>query len=755
MWDNQDFLILVAAGNSGGQGGGSVGSPATAKSVLSVGASLSTKSSFEQNGLNPNNICTVPGQPCTESMASFSSLGPLPSDTRLKPEVSAPGALTWSAMSKANNQYQCPTSVGQQLTKTELNNLVFPTQGTSMATPTTAGNAALVRQYFTDGFYPSGVATRGGGGGGGDDRMLPMGSLLKAMLMNSAKPMNGKHGTKELGGTTAGNSAAVTGTKDRAGIQISRSTPTYSQRNLAGVGLTILDRVLYLKKKKDEDDAIETEEQHSLFAIGEFGNNMMVATSLKTKEEKIYTFHVRPGRPFKVTLVWTDAPGSTAAQRALVNDLDLEVRAGGTLYIPNGFEDSELDTINPFEQVEVYEPTEQIYLVRVVGTQIIQSHSKTLGQPFSLVVTGNFNKNLNLYPFHAPILTSTTSQIIVIGEKNRWVVQGIRLDGRIVVPEGRSSMVLKCEETLVENVVVTSGSDTTLTIEIQKNGWICPGGVVKGIWTTSNGFISEQVQVGVALTKAEAEASGNTVVGADGIVQVAPDTQVERQNICQGFSNVTEKVSAETETESGSEERSSTKGSTFNSSLIENNCLAIEFCQFDKETTECSAKLDGLGGGWIFLIIVLVLGVIGGSIYLVYLYLSTSSQGLDWRNGSRSGGHGGWRGPRGGGGGGGGGGSGVGKKPAAAAVGQLPTAVRVAVPAPEVPVRPSRKKPPLVGKKPLLQSGWKPQIDPSSGDTYYYNAKTGALFVSWSFFFFLSSSLDDEHILFNCCSVVI
>jgi hypothetical protein len=31
-----------------------------------------------------------------------------------------------------------------------------PQQGTSMATPVTAGSALLVRQYFTDGFYPSG-----------------------------------------------------------------------------------------------------------------------------------------------------------------------------------------------------------------------------------------------------------------------------------------------------------------------------------------------------------------------------------------------------------------------------------------------------------------------------------------------------------------------------------------------------------------------------------------------------------------------
>jgi hypothetical protein len=93
MWDNQDFLVLVASGNSGGNGAGSIGSPATGKSVLSVGASLGTASSFEQDNRNPQQICDVQGEPCTDSMASFSSLGPLPNDQRMKPELSAPGKL--------------------------------------------------------------------------------------------------------------------------------------------------------------------------------------------------------------------------------------------------------------------------------------------------------------------------------------------------------------------------------------------------------------------------------------------------------------------------------------------------------------------------------------------------------------------------------------------------------------------------------------------------------------------------------------
>ena len=49
--------------------------------------------------------------------------------------------------------------------------------GTSMATPITAGGLALLRQYFTDGFYPTGVKNSA-------DVLIPSGQLMKAMILN-------------------------------------------------------------------------------------------------------------------------------------------------------------------------------------------------------------------------------------------------------------------------------------------------------------------------------------------------------------------------------------------------------------------------------------------------------------------------------------------------------------------------------------------------------------------------------------------
>ena len=49
-------------------------------------------------------------------------------------------------------------------------------QGTSMATPLAAGSAALVRQYFLEGFYPSGAATPAAA-------FAPSGVLVKAVML--------------------------------------------------------------------------------------------------------------------------------------------------------------------------------------------------------------------------------------------------------------------------------------------------------------------------------------------------------------------------------------------------------------------------------------------------------------------------------------------------------------------------------------------------------------------------------------------
>ncbi len=100
-------------------------------------------------------------------MAYFSSVGPT-FDGRMKPDISAPGMFVISAAGKFN--------------PAEPHCEVIQYAGTSMATPVTAGMASYVREYFVQGFYPTGEKESENG-------FTPSGALLKAMLVHSGRPM--------------------------------------------------------------------------------------------------------------------------------------------------------------------------------------------------------------------------------------------------------------------------------------------------------------------------------------------------------------------------------------------------------------------------------------------------------------------------------------------------------------------------------------------------------------------------------------
>ncbi len=161
IWRHKDYLVLYAAGNAG-PGAQTVGSPGTAKNVLTIGASENNRPDQGDNADEPN------------TMADFSSRGPT-TDGRLKPDVVAPGTwvLSVRAAQAPDGSYWAP-----------FNQDYAYMGGTSMATPLSAGGAAIVREWLNK---ARSIAA-------------PSAALLKAIIVNGATQLPGE----PLGSTNSG-----------------------------------------------------------------------------------------------------------------------------------------------------------------------------------------------------------------------------------------------------------------------------------------------------------------------------------------------------------------------------------------------------------------------------------------------------------------------------------------------------------------------------------------------------------------------
>jgi subtilase family protein len=164
---NQESSICFAAGNAGGKG--TVGAPGTAKNVISVAASESSR----KDGTDGCGVEEADSDSIMD-MAFFSSGGPL-HDGRLKPDITAPGTHIEGAAS------QHAEFDGSGVCGADLANPYFPkgqtlytwSSGTSHSTPQVAGAAALARQFFLN---------------RGEE---PSAALIKALLLNTTTYMTG------------------------------------------------------------------------------------------------------------------------------------------------------------------------------------------------------------------------------------------------------------------------------------------------------------------------------------------------------------------------------------------------------------------------------------------------------------------------------------------------------------------------------------------------------------------------------------
>ncbi len=328
-WDHRDFLAFFSAGN----GGAGLACPATAKNVVAAGGHYQDPYQDEFYG----------------------STGPAP-DGRMGPTVLAP-ACDHAGGNPPPFDYD--TSASLQSGDSGISGapeaiLKEGMCGTSFSSPYAMGAAALVRDYFEQGFHPLGFARE-------SDAIPPSGALVKAALLASGEFL------PNCGSFMQSTSACGQG---MGRVHLGRSLAIAGDPRTPP-GMLVVDR--------GATAGLSTGEVH---------------------EERIEVTDA--SRPLRAVVAWIDRPGS-----ALVNDLGLVVLGpDGTpsrTYLGGNFAGEysvslagggdSADATNPFEAVFV-DPAEIVpgtWTIRVEGTNVPDG-DPGLGdtQPFALVASGGF-----------------------------------------------------------------------------------------------------------------------------------------------------------------------------------------------------------------------------------------------------------------------------------------------------------------------------------------------------------------------------
>ena len=370
VWTNRDMVVTFSAGNEGIDANAdgvvdndSIGSPATAKNVITVGASENQRPSYPcdtsltytsrdttyQGGqtcdsMGGSNLlgtyglrwgADYPANPIAgdatagnaEQMAAFSSRGPT-DDGRIKPDIVAPG--TWILSTYSDNYQEgydgAPNSRNNAF---QLDGWGMPMNqqykyfgGTSMSNPLAGGAATVIRDYYQKAKSISASA-----------------ALVKATLINTAVDLADENND---------------GANDND-FPIPNVHEGWGRINLAAA----------------TDGSV----------------NFIEGAGLATGGSASYS--VTPaGGPLKITVVWSDYPSTETAAKNLVNNLDLIVTApGGAVYRGNVFSGGwsatggSADTANNVENVYIQSPAAETWTVQVRGFNVPSGP-----QPYALVV---------------------------------------------------------------------------------------------------------------------------------------------------------------------------------------------------------------------------------------------------------------------------------------------------------------------------------------------------------------------------------
>lgn len=370
MWRLRDYTVFFSAGND------SLGDfqvTNAAKNNVVVGASDSPT-----------------GKGSLENLARYSNHGPT-FDGRIKPDIVAPGAVIGATENDDDDNSSSYTNSTSATAKDASVNPDDPNNnstlieeartGTSFASAAVAGSALLARQYFTDGFYPSGAKNAA-------NTFTPSNALIKAILLNSGRNLTGRF------------------TGSNFPISRSEAIPNSGQ----GWGRIALDDALYFAGDRRE-----------LKIIADIYNGATAAETARpapnpaitTGQTQTYQItNVSNVEPLRITLTWSDPRAAIGSVVALVNNLNLEVVDPqgnvfrGNVNFNGGWSQSvnggSFDNRNTVEAVYIQNPVAGTYIVRVIGENVPgNGRSQIVAQPgdaridsnrqgYALIATGNF-----------------------------------------------------------------------------------------------------------------------------------------------------------------------------------------------------------------------------------------------------------------------------------------------------------------------------------------------------------------------------
>jgi len=289
VFKNPNVLVVIAGGNSGSAHSGwpdfsSIGTPATAKNAITVGACVTNRNGFT-NTWNAFNGAAFPAPPSGARLltgppllpAALSSRGPTDYYT-FKPDVLAPGTYVLSAQASGGtltSYAPVPPGTGPYIF---LN-------GSSMATPFVSGSAAVIRHYLA-----SVMNTH-----------EPSAALLKALLCCSAVRCD-----SVMKSTTESKVGYPDFDQGVGRIDLSTILPHQDQQSL---------RLAFKDIANDSPEALQSR----------------VPANSGRRANRVYTVTVKNnGYPLRVLLAWTDAPG-----RFLQNTLQLDVQGPNVHLVGN------------------------------------------------------------------------------------------------------------------------------------------------------------------------------------------------------------------------------------------------------------------------------------------------------------------------------------------------------------------------------------------------------------------------------------